>query len=324
MTALAASPSISVNRTAVTSPKSAIDFGRYVSLMDESGNWRQVPQETLTCVPFCPVMKITPKVAGAILGNRNMQNRSIERRRVQRYISDIVTGQWKVTGDTIKFNRQGSLIDGQHRLQAVMESGKDANFTVAFGVDDDAVIAIDEGKPRTNLDVARIIGMEGVSKYAMSIAAYTLEHAGVKHKRTRSDIIEFFQRHEEAINFVADRFSSQAVIKAPIGVVLFRAFYHFRYDQKRLDRLARFMELLQLKSSDLINQNIPDTDNAPLTLREFVLRSAGKNTGSFRRELYEKTESALWSFMNNQPIGKLYGFSRERFPLPEEISGSGL
>lgn len=315
---------VPLNRSAANGNSSVIDLSKHIALMDENGIWRQVPESSLPHTPYAVRMRITPGVAAEILRDRNPKNRPIESRRVARYIADITSGRWHVHGSSIQFNREGSLIDGQHRLRAVMMSGQSADFMMTFGISNDAAIAIDEGRPRSNTDVARIIGMDGINKFGMSIAAYTLEHAGVKASRSRSDILQFVQRHKEAISFVTDRLNTTGMVKAPVGAVLFRAFYSLRNDKSSLARFSRFIELLQTKSSDLVSQSIPDSDTAPITLREFLLRSNGKSTGTFRKEVYNKTQSALSNFMNNTPIVKLYGTSKELYPLPEEVAGTGL
>lgn len=309
----------------MSSLASRLSFGtgispiNYVALMDEAGRWREVPANTLSQVPHVLRMKITPAVAKMILEQRNIQNRKIDRRRVAKYVSDMLKGEWHIHGNGIQFNRSGQLIDGQHRLQAIIESGLSIDFMVTFGVHESAVVAIDEGRPRSNLDVARILGFDDVSKFGMSIGGYLLEQMGVKAKRSRGDILRFIQTHAEAISFVTDRLQARNMTKAPIGAAIARAYYHVRHDKSQKERLELFIDLLQRSSVDLATFSVREADIGAVTLMEFVVRSHGKNTGPFRDEMFRKTESALVYFLDNRPIRKLYGNDEEQFPLPEEV-----
>jgi hypothetical protein len=290
-----------------------------VALMDEAGRWREVPERSLVSVPYGIRMKISPTVALMILADRNGQNRDIERRRVAKYVSDMITGKWEVHGGGLQFNRQGQLIDGQHRLEAVIESNVTVDFMVTFGVEDKAIIAIDEGRPRSNLDVARILGLEGVNKQIMSIASYLLEYRGVKDKRSRSDFLQYVQTHAEALEFVSSRLSARGLVKAPIGAAIVRAYYSCRQNPEKIARLERFIALFQMSVVDIASAGIPDSDNAALALRGFIDASSQKNTGSFRKQMYRKAESALVHFLEHRPASRLYGMAEEQFPMPEDI-----
>lgn len=75
--------------------------------------------------PFAPAvpMRITREMAIAWLGN-NLTNRILRSRRVRLYAADMVAGRWRGEDSTIKINaKTGALINGQHRLSALIESG---------------------------------------------------------------------------------------------------------------------------------------------------------------------------------------------------------
>lgn len=63
------------------------------------------------------------------VGNRPMQNK-----RVNQYAADMLAGRWILTHQGIAFDCEGNLIDGQHRLQAVVRSGKAVYMVVAYNV----------------------------------------------------------------------------------------------------------------------------------------------------------------------------------------------
>jgi hypothetical protein len=96
---------------------------------------------------------ITPTKAKKILAETNVDNRSMRRTVVERYARDMANGNWRLTSDPIKFDADGRLIDGQHRLQACVEAGKSFKTAVAYGVEVIAKEAMDTGLRRTFADV---------------------------------------------------------------------------------------------------------------------------------------------------------------------------
>lgn len=65
------------------------------------------------------VMDITPDIAKEML-ERNLNNRSVSPSRVDMYADDMARGEWQANGEAICFNESGNLINGQHRLMAVV------------------------------------------------------------------------------------------------------------------------------------------------------------------------------------------------------------
>ena len=68
-------------------------------------------------------IKVTPHLASKWL-QKNSCNRPLSQNTVYRYADAILSGEWKLNGDTIRFDSNGTLIDGQHRLHACVKAGK--------------------------------------------------------------------------------------------------------------------------------------------------------------------------------------------------------
>ena len=79
----------------------------------------------------------------------NTLNRSISEARVAQYSSDMENKRWRRTTTPIKFDTNGTLIDGQHRLWAVINSGQEVEFLVAYDCDVEEREVQDIGKGRT-------------------------------------------------------------------------------------------------------------------------------------------------------------------------------
>jgi hypothetical protein len=104
------------------------------------------------------VEKITPKYAMEVLDTKNPRNRSVAESTVQAYATDMKNGRWLLTHQGIAFDENGSLIDGQHRLWAVVFSNREVEMNVTRGIPLSALKnglemftmdAIDRNRPRT-------------------------------------------------------------------------------------------------------------------------------------------------------------------------------
>ena len=97
------------------------------------------------------LMMVTPEMAQEWL-TRNTNNRRLSKGTVAAYARDIVAGDWLVTGDAIRFDNSGMLIDGQHRLQACIQAELPFNSYVIGGLDSAVMRVIDHPRIRTVAD----------------------------------------------------------------------------------------------------------------------------------------------------------------------------
>jgi hypothetical protein len=155
------------------------------------------------------VETITPAIAEKIL-ETNTKNRKLSSSIVTKLAEQMKNGQWNFDGTPIRIDDAGDLVDGQHRLWAVVESGTPTDFLVVRGVDEKAMATMDTGKSRTFAD---ILSMEDRSlKSATNVAATTgllyRWHRGARGSGLRSananfvphpELLEFFRENKEEI-----------------------------------------------------------------------------------------------------------------------------
>lgn len=67
--------------------------------------------------------KITPEIAQDWLSKHNTKNRRLRRTTVIGYARDMKIGEWIPNHQGIAFDKDGNLLDGQHRLAAIVMSG---------------------------------------------------------------------------------------------------------------------------------------------------------------------------------------------------------
>lgn len=117
--------------------------------------------------PWFVCVLMTPALASKLL-ERNTANRSLSPSRVQKYARAIKDGIWRLSHQAIAFDACGRLIDGQHRLSAVVSSGISVEMVVAMGVGLKTFSVIDSHGMRSAAD---IVGLLGNKKNQAKVAA---------------------------------------------------------------------------------------------------------------------------------------------------------
>ena len=115
-------------------------------------------------------LTITPEVAVEMLES-NTANRRRKNFRIDRYARDMMNGSWRLTGQSVQFSRSGRLLDGQNRLMACIKAGVPFKTFVSVGLDDDAMISIDKGTPRSFADDLTISGYSRSNRLAAAVSA---------------------------------------------------------------------------------------------------------------------------------------------------------
>lgn len=101
---------------------------------------------------------LTPEKATELLEHNGL-NRPLGDQHVKRIAAQIVAGKWRFNGDTIKVADTGDVLDGQHRLWAIIEAKKPVETIVVYGIERDAFATIDTlRKPRSGGDVIALAG----------------------------------------------------------------------------------------------------------------------------------------------------------------------
>lgn len=96
---------------------------------------------------------ITPEIAEEILkNNRRENNRRVRQARVDYYAKMIARNAWDLNGETVKIAYDGQLLDGQHRLLAVVQADAPIEMVVVRGVDPEFFSTIDDGLGRNYSD----------------------------------------------------------------------------------------------------------------------------------------------------------------------------
>lgn len=117
---------------------------------------------------------ITPTLAKELL-EQNISNRTPKKPVIARYADDIINDRWKEdTGELIKVSKSGLILDGQHRLMAVVKANKSVYFHVAYNVEDSVFDVIDTGSKRSGIDVFKTKGIQNETVIPSIITFYEM------------------------------------------------------------------------------------------------------------------------------------------------------
>jgi hypothetical protein len=101
------------------------------------------------------LVEVTPEMARDWL-NDNTKNRPLRDARVADLVAAIQRGEWKLTHQAIAFDKDKVLLDGQHRLHAIVRAGKTVPVLVAFDADRASYDCLDIGARRSLADITGI------------------------------------------------------------------------------------------------------------------------------------------------------------------------
>lgn len=148
---------------------------------------------------------ITPAQAKSWL-DLNVDNRRIADRLVGQYAEDMKSGRWEYNYQAIIFSITNRLLDGQHRLHAIVRSNTTIEADVVFDAPDEVRNTIDIGKARTTCDLAMMEQLKNPALVA-AVARHLLNlyrNDGVLSRNdsflTKSAIMSYLHEHLDEIN----------------------------------------------------------------------------------------------------------------------------
>lgn len=132
------------------------------------------------------VITVTPRLAKQLL-EQNTGNRKISAVNLERVKASMTRNEWVMNGEAIKIAQSGKILDGQHRLQAAVDTDTTFPTLIVYGLDNIAQDTMDTGKRRTLSDVLQIAGYKntiGLASIVQSIIR--AERHSIRHATTNS------------------------------------------------------------------------------------------------------------------------------------------
>lgn len=246
-------------------------------------------------------MQVTPELAGKWL-KRNVKNRRVKPKTIGGYAMDIRNGAWLTTHQGIAFDASGNLLDGQHRLLAIVAAKMpvvlvvSTEWPVAMDPKHLTMDAVDRGITRSLADQLHLQhGVEPkeagtVVKICNGIAGLCLGMRRVPKSSTDS-ILTVFGLYKQEIQWLQNYPAKQYGIRQTLlsACVMAKAVFPG-------DRIDDFMNRL------VTGENL--TRESPiLPLRNWLINSAQRDIRS--GETGHIICHHLFAFLENKPCGSL-------------------
>lgn len=198
---------------------------------------------------------ITPEIAKRVL-NLNKSNRPLNKKTVEYYAKQMANGQWTLSGQTISMSDRNTLLDGQHRLSAVILSAVPIYFNVAYNVPYESFVNYDSLRTRGMADVFAIEDVKNYVGVAAIISKYTsfkngyfshlgfsesLKSGGICKNKKLSNIesVSFYNQFPDLFNELANasqRFSKKINLfpKSTIGALMLYLILDLKHDKDKV------------------------------------------------------------------------------------------
>jgi hypothetical protein len=114
---------------------------------------------------------ITPEYANELL-RMNINNRNVRQTKVDALAASMKKGEWELSNDAITVSEGNILLNGQHRLMAVVQSGVPCEFILLTGVSDSSFDIMDTPTLRRVSDVLQRKGGSNTVRAEATISKY--------------------------------------------------------------------------------------------------------------------------------------------------------
>lgn len=239
------------------------------------------------------VMKITPALAESWLMS-NTFNRSLSSAVVNKYANDMKSGNWHLNHQGIAFDDCNVLVDGQHRLSAVVKSGVTVDMLVTYGA---SRVGVDELRVRSSYDVIKFGSLsEWVERDDVQIAkAIPVIFDGARSNLSTHETLKIAEKYKEGILFCKREFKSnkKGIQSALVRSCFAVAFYHF--DEQKLSDMIKSLYSGIITSAD---------DAVVIRAREMIL-SADFSGATFRYRSAKRLCRAIEAYCNGEKITQL-------------------
>lgn len=284
------------------------------------------------------VETVTPFKAKLWLETKNLDcNRNISDTVVRDYANTMKRGEW-IIAESLKFDMEDVLIDGQHRLKAVCLANIPIDFLVARGYERTSAKAFDCGKNRNLANRAQIDGESWVKPRHTSVFKnlfYAIgENGRILKKMTREQQLNAILTLKESYPTALYKLGSQCgkqITSAQVHSVITRAYYSPKseiYTVKgakipfTTDLLKDFLLLLYGYSyhsdHNLFSQVLLDP-SAPTRLRDaFRLNDFKVDLGSgssLAKAKFMYAQTSLFKYLSNANVKNLSIINDNLFPV---------
>lgn len=262
------------------------------------------------------IVTVTPEIASDWI-RLNKSNRPIRQNFIAKYADIMMEGNWLADSiDPITFDKEGNLINGQHRLLAIQRANKSIRMSVRRNVPAEMAHVIDIGAVRSIRDSLSISQGKTVTPAASQMLTRFIAGRFLTQLRdipyTRQEQTKIFDKYKKEFEEVISLFNlkKSGVSQAGVRAATVRAWIAIPDSR---NRIIEFINVLMTGRHGDQNE-----DSSALLLRELLLTSKGKYSATESFDTYSKTEYALINFLKRKLVSRLLTANQEFFKISED------
>lgn len=187
-------------------------------------------------LPQARTINVTPQIAEEWL-TANTHNRALRLPDIARYARDMAAGNWRFTGEAVKFSREGVLLDGQHRLIAITRAQVTIPMLVVTELDMASQGVMDAGSKRTAADALSLSGQKhaallaAAARLALMVETDDGEYARIQP--SHSEIAMFVEKNPDIKTATANASTLHRRIDCRPAVIAYTMFALGRIDSEQ-------------------------------------------------------------------------------------------
>lgn len=275
----------------VSEPVSSQEIDKSDNLVIKT-NMQKDPKEE----QYTSIETVDPSLAKVLLEG-NKKNRSLSSSLVDSIARDITSGNWIVSHQGIAIDKEGNLLDGQHRLNAIIKSGLTVRMAVTYNVSPEAFEVIDmNNRPRTVADMQGISrGIKNSRRVVAAAKTISALDTGYRDRYTNSEVDEILNKYQEECEWAATKLGG----RNPSAGITAGFAYAYPTNKEKIEIIAQsFSSKVGMsknmaalhKAAERIGRTSDErVDLAYLTMR--AIRNELKGTESSVRSLYVQKDS---------------------------------
>lgn len=218
---------------------------------------------------------LSPCAARVLLESHNGRNRGLKRHQKYFLRGQIESGKFAYNGESIVVGDDNQVMNGQHRLNACVDSEIPIEVLMVFGVPADAFVTIDQGARRNGADVLSIEGHKNCVALAgclRQVDNYFRDAIGKSHaggNSARNDNAKFLELLDQ---YPDVKGSVSKMLHCKLTPPSLAAALHYLFAMQDKDQAEEFCDvILEGVKTDV---QYSDVGKAAAMLREWLMRQA--------------------------------------------------
>lgn len=265
-------------------------------------------------------LTVTPELAEEILAIRNPYNRPIRDGAAEKISREMLSGEYRSdNGEALIFDQNGDLLDGQHRLWAVILSKMTFKFWATFNVKTEVLPTIGGHVTRSAADVMAMMGKDYAKDTALVLKLIHKHKSGLiytsggRAEASNSQVAALDAEHPGVSNSI----KYIRGLKPPRFIpAVFLMFLHYIAPESLKERTRDFINRL------CTGENLAQGSSI-LKLRNMLVANHGSVRKLTKIHVTAVTIKTWNAYKNGHAVGNVR-FSAKQESYPELDIGEGI